>query len=396
MFTRYNKEEKRKLKESKKKAKKLAKENKKADIKKRKSGKEQKKKKGKQVIRVEEKEHVFPDVRLFRYMPIIFAVAVLLFTISFGTLGWQDHEYKVEQSKLAMPNNTQLPLFSGVSKGNLTLKNVMLSEDHKQMAASIGYDDDAHKQLSSFGNRYKLWVIAPEGYPVKDLSVKYGFFGTDGNAVLQVNSSRPLPDKAIVIIIIDAGHLVSQEDLQESSDLSTTDTDLNQSITAQLATGSVDASSDSSMSSTSKGKSSTDTIPKYFVRLNPYSAKHTNINWGDNEKEMVENLFVKHNLKHIKNQISENKLKLKRAKETKKEYEERLKINPQDQTALEGKQSMDDSIQSLQQTIQTQTVNFDRISKARFSKNVLGKQQTKHHSIITKDMGYFTNTGTKR
>lgn len=424
---RLSKAEKRKLKESKKKAKQLEKANKQAAKQKaakststkskksvggklswkerrriKKAEKKQKKQRQKQgkkkneVIRVAEKEHVFADVRLFRYMPIIFMAACLLMAGGFGYMGWQNHEYKVAQGRLAMPNNTQLPLFKGQAKGVLTLKSVALSKNGKQMAASIGYDDDAHTQMSSFGKKYKLWVVAPNGYPIKDLKVKYGFFGTDGNAVLQVNSDKKLPNQAIVVIIVDAGHMVTQEDLAGSTDTDTSDSNIDQSITAQLATGSTtDSESGSTNANSSSSPNAKGSIPMYYVRLNPYSAKHTNVNWGDNERMMVDYLFVKHNLNHIRHQINANKSKLKAARETRKEYDQRLKINPQDKTAAEGKDGMDDEIKSLNQSIDSQEANYQRLSKARFSKHVLGSQQTKYHYILTQNMQYFANNGTQ-
>lgn len=312
-------------------------------------------------------------------------------------MGWENHEYKVAQGRLAMPNNTQLPLFKGQPKGVLTLKSVALSEDGKQMAASIGYDDDAHTQMSSFGKKYKLWVVAPNGYPIQDLKVKYGFFGTDGNAVLQVNSKHKLPNEAIVVIIIDAGHMVTQEDLEGSTDTDTSDDSIDQSITAQLATGSTtDSESGNTAANSSSNPNAKGAIPMYYVRLNPYSTKHTDVNWGDNERLMVDHLFVKHNLNHIQHQINSNKTKLKEAKSTRAEYNHRLKINPQDKTASEGKAGMDDEIKSLNDSITSQEANYKRLSKARFSKHVLGQQQTKFHYILTQNMQYFANNGTKQ
>lgn len=423
---RLSKAEKRKLKESKKKAKQLAKANKQAAKKKakakskgtsnistklnwkerrqikkaeKKQNKQVKKKNQKknEVVRVAEKEHVFPDVRIFRYMPIIFMASCLLIAGGFGYMGWENHEYKIAQGRLAMPNNTQLPLFRGQTKGQLTLKSVALSKNGKQMAASIGYDDDAHTQMSSFGKKYKLWVVAPNGYPIKDLKVKYGFFGTDGNAVLQVNSNKKLPNEAIVIIIIDAGHMVTQEDLAGTTDTDTSDSNIDQSITAQLATGATtDSESGNTNANSSSNPNAKSAIPMYYVRLNPYSAKHTNVNWGDNERLMVDYLFVKHNLNHIQHQIDSNKNKLKYARETRKEYDQRLKINPQDKTAADGKDGMDDEIKSLNQTIASQEANYKRLSKARFSKHVLGSEQTKYHYILTQNMQYFANNGTQR
>lgn len=420
---RLTKAEKRKLKESKKKAKQLERAKKQAAKQQNKASKdtgpklswkerrrvkkaekkqkkiEKKNKKGKknEVVRVAEKEHVFPDVRLFRYMPILFMISCLLMAGGFSYMGWENHEYKVAQGRLAMPNNTQLPLFKGQPKGVLTLKSVALSEDGKQMAASIGYDDDAHTQMSSFGKKYKLWVVAPNGYPIQDLKVKYGFFGTDGNAVLQVNSKHKLPNEAIVVIIVDAGHMVTQEDLEGSTDTDTSDDSIDQSITAQLATGSTtDSESGNTAANSSSNPNAKGAIPMYYVRLNPYSAKHTDVNWGDNERLMVDHLFVKHNLNHIQHQINSNKTKLKEAKSTRAEYNHRLKINPQDKTASEGKAGMDDEIKSLNDSITSQEANYKRLSKARFSKHVLGQQQTKFHYILTQNMQYFANNGTKQ
>ena len=420
---RLTKAEKRKLKESKKKAKQLERAKKQAAKQQNKASKdtgpklswkerrrvkkaekkqkkiEKKNKKGKknEVVRVAEKEHVFPDVRLFRYMPILFMISCLLMAGGFSYMGWENHEYKVAQGRLAMPNNTQLPLFKGQPKGVLTLKSVALSEDGKQMAASIGYDDDAHTQMSSFGKKYKLWVVAPNGYPIQDLKVKYGFFGTDGNAVLQVNSKHKLPNEAIVVIIVDAGHMVTQEDLEGSTDTDTSDDSIDQSITAQLATGSTtDSESGNTAANSSSNPNAKGAIPMYYVRLNPYSAKHTDVNWGDNERLMVDHLFVKHNLNHIQHQINSNKTKLKEAKSTRAEYNHRLKINPQDKTASEGKAGMDDEIKSLNDSIASQEANYKRLSKARFSKHVLGQQQTKFHYILTQNMQYFANNGTKQ
>ena len=420
---RLTKAEKRKLKESKKKAKQLERAKKQAAKQQNKASKdtgpklswkerrrvkkaekkqkkiEKKNKKGKknEVVRVAEKEHVFPDVRLFRYMPILFMISCLLMAGGFSYMGWENHEYKVAQGRLAMPNNTQLPLFKGQPKGVLTLKSVALSEDGKQMAASIGYDDDAHTQMSSFGKKYKLWVVAPNGYPIQDLKVKYGFFGTDGNAVLQVNSKHKLPNEAIVVIIVDAGHMVTQEDLEGSTDTDTSDDSIDQSITAQLATGSTtDSESGNTAANSSSNPNAKGAIPMYYVRLNPYSAKHTDVNWGDNERLMVDHLFVKHNLNHIQHQINSNKTKLKEAKSTRAEYNHRLKINPQDKTASEGKAGMDDEIKPLNDSIASQEANYKRLSKARFSKHVLGQQQTKFHYILTQNMQYFANNGTKQ
>lgn len=327
-------------------------------------------------------------------MPIVFIVGVLCLFLGFGGIGWQNHEYKVRQARQSMPLNTTLPTFmnGATDRGKLTLKNIIVSPDRKHMAVSIAYDDDAHKQLSAFGNKYRLWLVTPQGYPIKGMSVKYGFFGTDGNGVLRIDSTVPMKNQAFAIILIDKGRLITSDDLNSTSTV--TDTDINQSITAQLATGSTSDGAAVTTTDQSSSKSGASSLPMYYVRLNPYSAKVVHTDWTS-ERALVETLFVKKNLRTIKKQMQENKTKKKLAKRTLAEYNARLKVNPQDKTALDGKEDIENAIKSLDQTIASQQKNYDTLSKARFGNNILGKEQTKSHKMTTKDMAYFGNNGSQ-
>lgn len=346
-------------------------------------------------IRVAEREQFFPDVKVSLILPALFFLGVLLMVIGFGDLGWQNHEYKVAQSRLSMPKGTQLPLLKGKEKGKLTLGNTILSKDHKHMAVSISYNDDAHKYLSSFGRKYKLWLVAPNGYPVKDIHLKYGFFGTDGNGVLQISSDKPFKNQAFVVIIIDNGHLVTADQLSAGDDGAMTDDEINQSITAQLATGNIDPNADSESSGIGSNTSKKAGVPMYYVRLNPHSAHELNINWDNNERVLVDHLFVNQNTSKIYHKIQRLKQKRTDAKNSLDEFNARLKENPQDQTAAEQKDYLENVINGYNNTIKTQQNQYDRLSKARFNNHILGQQQTHHHTLTTSNLSYFGNEGTQ-
>lgn len=230
--------------------------------------KEKKKKKDKSVEKVDkvnqkvnEKEHTFADVKMYRIMPLITLIGFLIVGLSFGTIFKNNHDYKVMLSRITMKKGTSLPLFQGESKGDLTVGNVIVSKDNKNLAAEIKYDDTAHQQLSSFGKKYKLYIVTSKSYHIENLSAKYGFFGTDGNGVLTVKSKVPFPNEAFVVMIYDKGQLISSSDIQSDN---VTDETLDKSITQQLA------GDDSSSMTSAQSQTNEDTRPPvYYIRVNP-------------------------------------------------------------------------------------------------------------------------------
>lgn len=335
-------------------------------------------KKEKASSRVAEKEYYFPDVIMFKIMPWLLGFAVLLLMVSGIWIFSNNHQYNVAQSRKSMTEGTQLPLLNkgAADKGTLTLGNSILSEDHKQLAVNIKYDSTAHKALSSFGDRYKIWIAVPTGYPVNDLHVKYGFFGTDGSGVLQINSDKPFKNEAFVIMLVDKGGLVTSNQLETST---VDDSDITKSITAQLSNGTLDDNDDANSSSQ---KDSKIIPPIYYVRLNPYSATKSDINWENNEIKLVDTLFVRDNLKKIDKKIQSERKKLKLAQNTLNEYNQRLAINPDDQTAQNGKQDMEQQITTLKDQVTQNSEQYQKLKDARLSSNILGKEQTKNHIII--------------
>ena len=287
--------------------------------------------------KVPEKERVFADVRLYRIMPIVFLVGVLLLVTGIGLFWKTGHDYKIAQGKKSMPYGTQLPILSGSSdRGTLTLGNSILSKDKKHLAVEIKYDDTAHQYLSAFAKNYRLWLATDQDYDTSGIKMRYGFFGTDGVGVLQLTSNRPFENKAIVALLADHSKLATSQDLNGTS---ATDDTLEKSITAQLA----DATSDSSSMTDDSSSQKDEGAPIFYARLNPYSAKK--------------------------------------------------KINPNDQVANDGLTSIQGTIDSLNKDVSTNEKNYRTLKSHQLDENILGKQQTKFKLLKTKNFEYFTTGG---
>lgn len=372
--------EKQKLKEEKRKRKEEKKRLKKEKKKKNDTSKKDSSKKNEGPKRVSEKEHLFSDVKLFRIMPILFVLAFVFLVVGWGGMAYNTHKYNVAQGKVSMKQGETLPLYYGTQenqqKGTLKIGRSILSKDHKQMAVSIQYDSNAHQNLSAFGDEYKLFFVCTPKYPAQNIHVKYGFFGTDGNGVLQITSDKPFINEAFDIIMVDKQDLVSNNETLSGSNSNDMDSDqLDKSITAQLSNGTLaDSDSNDTTTDSNSALAGKHWPASYYIRLNPYSAKQVNLNWGDNELKLVDNLFVKHNLAKIQKSIESEKSQLKQANNTLAEYNHRLSVNPNDSYAQQGKENMEEKISDLQDDIQKDEKNFETIKKARLSKEILGDE----------------------
>lgn len=391
------KEEKQKQKEEKKRLKKEKKKNKKGKQKDTSKKDSQKKNDGPQ--RVSEKEHLFSDVKLFRIMPILLVLSVLFIVIGWSGMAYNTHKYNVAQGRVSMKQGETLPLYYGTQenqqKGTLKIGRSIISKDHKQMAVSIQYDSNAHQNLSAFGNEYRLFFVCTPKYPAQNIHVKYGFFGTDGNGVLQITSDKPFVNEAFDIIMVDKQDLVSNSETLGGSDSNDMDSDqLDKSITAQLSNGTLAGDNSTDTTSTSDSALAGKHLPaSYYIRLNPYSAKQVDLNWGDNELKLVDNLFVKHNLAKIQKSIEKEKVQLKQAKNTLAEYDHRLSVNPNDSYAQNGKESIEQQISELQSDIKTDQKNFETIKKARLSKEILGEEANTYKLLRTPSLDRVQTIG---
>ena len=132
--------------------------------------------------------------------------------------------------------------------------------------------------------------------------------------------------------------------------------------------------------------------PVYYIRVNPASSKRVDYNWGNNERKLVDNLFVKQNLAKYRKQINDAHKKIKMAQATLKEYDKRLAENPEDQTALSGKQQMEQSISALKEDVATADKNYQRMANYRIKKDALGVEQTNFKRLQANNMQMFSGT----
>ncbi len=319
-------------------------------------------------------------------MPIVFLVSLLLVGSSYGLLIKSNHDYKVEQGRVSFKKGTELPLLQGKSDATLKMGNSIVSKDGKDMAVEIKYDDVARKSMSTFGYKYKLYLLASPDYPSDDISIKYGYFSTDGNGVLQIHSKKgKLKNQAFIVGLWDRSGMVDANNLGINQ---ATEDDVDNSITNQLATGNTNSASTTTSDSGDKSKKASEP-PVFFLRLNPVSAKQTDMNWNDNERELINQLFVNKNIKHIRKQLNTLKKKKRQIDTNIKEMQARLKENPNDQTAESELSTLQSQQDSINQSVASAQKNYDRLSQARFGKNVLGKEQTKHKTEISNNVANY-------
>ena len=335
------------------------------------------KRKNKKPARV--KHSVPPDVKLFLRLPIILAIGILM--IVGGTAKSMQNisahrELLMEQS---MQKGEPLSLYAGTNKGTLTLGNSILSKDGKTMAVEIKYDDTAHKNLSSFGERYRLRLVDTYENPM-DVKMTYGLFGTDGSGVLTVYSETGFRDKAFMVMIIDNGQLVTGSDLQNSTAL--TDSELDKSITAQLSNA-TNSDEESNRLKEEKKK----LPPLYSLRLNAKNMQRDTKDWKT-DKDIVEDLFVKSNLKAIKEKKDALLQKVAKGNKTLEEMNQRVKENPQDTVAQSNIQEIESSISQLQEQVTIAENNIKMIQTSVIKENVLAPKQEKSEKYTVEDLNY--------
>lgn len=318
------------------------------------------------------------DVRLFYQMPVVLVISFILILTGFFWIQHNAQVYKAQIMASSMQYNEELPLWGGQAKGRLTLGHTLLSKNGKTLAVEIRYDDDAHTGLSSFGNRYKLRLVNTKANQMKHLSMSYGIFGTDGSGVLTLHSKKGFKDAAFIVMIIDNGQLVTSDDLNNPTQLS--DSDIDNSITAELSKGDSNNSAGSQQDST-KAK----LPPLYYVRLNAHNAKRNYRNWLT-DSQMIDDLFVRDNLQDIKKDMDKVEVKVNKAEHTLTEMNTRLDENKNDQIARSGKQNIKSSLLDLKRSYRSLNRRYMKLKNSIIASDILDPKQTKYRTYIINDL----------
>ncbi|EPM6858988.1 hypothetical protein ACTPGW_002614 [Enterococcus faecalis] len=319
------------------------------------------------------------DVKLYYRMPILLIIGVVFIVAGWGIVVKNDIAYNKLILASSMEKGEPLALVNGTSEGTLTLGNKMLSADGKTLAIEIKYNEQAHTQLSSFGENYNLYLIETPDSKMKNAKLSYGMFGTDGSGVLTVTSPEGFKDKAFMVFILDKGVLISTDDLKAKRTMS--NGELKQSLAKQLAQ--IDAQDERNNSQITEDKERIP--PTYMLRLNGTDAEQSYRNWTE-DKEIVEDLFVDRNLELIKKDVEDYQTKIDSAEGTLDEMERRLEKNPDDNTALTNKQDILRSLERLEQEKEKAEANFAEISKSKIEKDILSPKQEKFDDFIVNDL----------
>ena len=320
------------------------------------------------------------DVRLHWIMPIIFAVSVLLILISGIKIHKNIAVYKAKVLASSMSYGSELPLWGGTTNAKLTLGNTVLSKDGKTLAVEVKYDDIARNTLSSFGKNYRLRLVVTDKNKMPDAVIKYGMFSTDGSGVLTVHSKHGFKNQAFIVMLVDRGYLVSTNALTTDGD-TYTDDDLDKSITAQLA------DADANDNSSSSKKDDKNVPPIFYMRLNAHNARRSKTNWS-NDREIVRSLFIDRNIKEKQKDINKNLKKIEQGNNTIKEMEQRLKENPDNQTAQKQLPILKNSVSTLQAAVDSQQKSVDKLKNSVIRKNILEPKETtyKRYLVDTLDI----------
>ena len=308
-------------------------------------------------------------------MPVLLLIGLFLIVTAQIMVHKNSSEFQKLRLASSMAYGEVLPLWGGEASGTLTLGNTLLSEDGKTLAVEIKYDDQAHRTLSSFGDRYRLRLVDTEDNRM-DVDMAYGLFGTDGSGVLTVYSEKGFTDRAFIVMIIDNGQLVTSEDLQTNRVMS--DTDINASITAQL----------SAMNSGNQDE--VDEIkrrmpPLYYVRLNAHSCRKAERDW-ESDRDVVEDLFVTNSVKQLIQSKESLEGRIKEGQATIEEMEERLVENPDDNLAKSNISDLENTLLGLEKQVQTAEDNIEIIESSTIKSDVLSPKQEEYEYFTVIDL----------
>lgn len=310
-------------------------------------------------------------------MPTLLVAGALMVGSGFVISTHNTHTYNQQVMASSMSKGTDLVSWGRETQAKLTVGATKLSKDGETLAVEIKYDETAHTVLSSFGKNYALRLVTPKDNPMNGVKMSYGLFGTDGSGVLTIHSEHGFADKAFVVMLVDKGRLVTSSDLTTNATYS--DSDIDNSITAQLS-GSADSSS-SSNQTTTDSKSDSKSPAIYYVRLNGQHVQRATKNWH-NDREIIDDLFVDDALKQRQQKMKQLETKMAQANKTLAEMNERLKENPDDTIAKNNQSSLMSTLETFKADYATAEGSYNKIKDNKIEANALDPKATTYERFI--------------
>lgn len=300
-------------------------------------------------------------------MPTLLVAGVLMIGSGLTISTHNTHAYNQQVMASSMTTNTPLISWGRETQAKLTVGSIKLSKDGKTLAVEIKYDDTAHTVLSSFGKNYALRLVTPKDNLMTGTKMSYGLFGTDGSGVLTVHNPHGFVNKAFVVMLVDKGRLVTSDDLTTNATYS--ESDIDDSITAQLS-GSASDSSDVAGATSTSNTTNVNKPAIYYVRLNGATVKRTDADWH-NDRDIVNDLFVDATLKKRQQDMSQLQKKMNQANKTLDEMNERLKKNPDDTIAQNNQTSLNSTIESFKTQYDSAKKAYDKVKNGKITSDIL-------------------------
>lgn len=310
---------------------------------------------------------------------ILFVVFVGCIVVGCGKMPF-DH---ADMTKYSMGNTTPIgeQLEFSKSGAEVTIKDVWTDKKRDLTVVKLGYDKSARRKLSTTGKNYHLHMIADEGHKPK-VSVKYGVLGTEGDGYLFIKGN--LDRRAYQMVIANTLNLSTGDEgvTGETSSSNYNDENLEKAI----SNTDIEQANDKGMLF-SGGNINKEDQPKadnIDFRVNPYS-KTTHVYKGSflnadgsiNYGKVVEQTSVKDVMEKLDKDIKKSKGKLDSLKQSKKEFESRVKDDKKNSEAKSNLDQTKDSIKEEEKNLKALEEAKERYEKSDFDESSFGDMQDK-------------------
>lgn len=312
-----------------------------------------------------------------RYLLITLALVLLLASsIGYFMVGKSKYNYW-------SLNNTTAPgttLAYSRSLAPVTIASVWTDKNRDVTVVEFKYDDTAKNLLSTKGKNYNLYLATDKKDPnPKVEKMEYGLLGTEGNGYLFIKGK--LKPRAYQIYIANTLEFTS-----ETSDVSTSTTvsDIDESVTKKISEVSLSDISDNGIAEDKEKKADEPVADNINFRINNYSVNtkvfkgsFLDANGDIDYSAILKNTNIKTLIDFTNKQIEKSEHQLTILDVGLKEYQDRLRQNPEDLQAKENIETTKTSIEEEKKVLRELEQTKAKYVTADFDKSSFGEMQEK-------------------
>lgn len=288
-------------------------------------------------------------------------------------------DYNADLEMLTTPIGTELAFSkSGVP---LIVNDVWTDKDHKSMVIKFEYSGSARELLSTRGKNYGLFMSTSSGN-VEVEKAEYGILGTDGDGFLLLKGD--FSNRAQQIYMTNLVSLTTVDGLDE---IEVTQSNDSKSMTEAISRmNTEDINKETGVAKKEEGDETT--VDYINFRVNPY-AENTKVYNGsflDTEgnfdySKIISISSIDAILKAKDNEIKKGQENIKKLKVTLQEFENRLKVNPDDEVAKQGVEDIKKAIDEQNGLITVLQEERLRYENAQLTREDFGEMQTKFKKV---------------